>query len=381
MLQKIISFIREIHKTPSGAVPLHAPLFAGNEKKYLLDCIDSTYVSSVGEYVNRFERKVADYTGAQFAIATVNGTAALHVALIISGVKPQNEVITQAVSFVATANAITYCGASPVFLDSDLDTLGLSPQALQNFLSKNTEQREDGFTYNLTTGKKITACIPMHVFGHPVKIDEIKTLCRQYNITLIEDAAESVGSFNKDKHCGTFGTLGVLSFNGNKIITTGGGGMILTNNKELARRAKHITTTAKLDHPWEYVHDEVGFNYRMPNINAALGYAQMEQLDFLLSKKRKLAEAYFDIFSLQNISFVREPHGCRSNYWLNAIILQNHKERDELLRISNGFGVMTRPLWKLLPELPMYQHCQTDSLKNARWLYDRIVNIPSGVTL
>ena len=360
---------------------MHAPTFAGKEKKYILDCIDSTFVSSIGEYVNRFEQKVADYTGAQFAVATVNGTAALHVALIISGVKLQEEVITQAVSFVATANAISYCGASPVFLDSDLDTLGLSPQALQNFLSKNTEQREDGFAYNLKTGRKITACIPMHVFGHPVKIDEIKTLCRQHNITLIEDAAEALGSFYKERHCGTFGTLGVLSFNGNKIITTGGGGMILTDDEELAIRAKHLTTTAKIEHPWEYVHDEVGFNYRMPNINAALGCAQMEQQNYLLSKKRKLAEAYSDFFSTQNISFVREPHGCLSNYWLNAIILQNRKERDEFLKICNGDKIMARPLWKLLPELPMYLHCQTDSLKNARWLQDRIVNIPSSVTL
>lgn len=379
MIGKLVSFIREAHKIPEGIIPLHAPAFSGNEKNYMLDCINSTFVSTVGEYVNTFEQKVAEYTGAQYAVATVNGTAALHTALMVSGVNDYHEVLTQAVSFVATANAISYCGAEPVFLDSNRETLGLDPQALKIFLSTNTEQRGDGYTYNVKSGKRIAACVPMHVFGHPVKIDQIQNLCDEYNITLIEDAAESFGSFYKGRHTGTFGKLGILSFNGNKIITTGGGGMILTDDAKLGRLAKHLTTTAKVDHPWEYVHDQLGYNYRMPNINAALGCAQLEQLESMLVKKRKLAETYMDFLNKNNISFVSEPNGCRANYWLNAIMLQDSKERDNFLKVSNNDGVMTRPLWKLLPELPMYQNCQTDGLTNARWLQDRIVNIPSSV--
>jgi aminotransferase in exopolysaccharide biosynthesis len=380
MFNTIISFIREVHGIKEGFIPLHAPVFSGREKNYILDCIDSTFVSSVGRYVDRFEKMMAEYTGAGHAIATVNGTAALHVALLLAGVKPQDEVITQAVSFVATVNAISYCGAEPVFLDSDRNTLGLSPEALAAFLGKNGEQRADGCTYNKSTGRKITACVPMHVFGHAVRIDRIQAICEEYNITLVEDAAESLGSSYRGRHTGTFGKLGIVSFNGNKIITTGGGGMILTDDDELGRLAKHLTTTAKVDHPWEYLHDRVGYNYRMPNINAALGCAQLEQLDSKLNRKRKLAETYSDFFHKnKNISFVTEPEGCRSNYWLNAILLESREERDEFLQISNADGVMTRPLWKLLPELPMFQHCQSDGLENARWLQERIVNIPSSV--
>ena len=366
---------------PEGVIPLHAPIFSENEKKYVLNCIDSTFVSSIGEYVNKFEQKVAEYTGSKYAVATVNGTAALHTALMISGVTNNHEVITQAVSFVATANAISYCGAKPVFLDSDRDTLGLDPQALKIFLASNTEQHDDGYTYNKTSGKKLTACIPMHVFGHPTKINQIQALCDEYNITLIEDAAESFGSFYKGKHTGTFGELGILSFNGNKIITAGGGGMILTDNKEFAHLAKHLTTTAKIDHPWEYAHDQVGYNYRMPNINAALGCAQMVRMDEMLKSKRELADNYQAFFKSINMHFFNEPAGCRSNYWLNAIIMDSLEERNDFLRFTNDNGIMTRPVWKLLPELPMYKHYQQDELSNARWLQDRAVNIPSSAIL
>jgi len=282
---------------------------------------------------------------------------------------------------VATANAISYCGAEPVFLDSDQDTLGLSPQALQDFLAGNTDQRDDGCTYNSASGKKITACIPMHVFGHPVKIDQIRSLCDHYNIILIEDAAESLGSLYKGQHTGTFGRLGILSFNGNKIITTGGGGVLLTDNKDFAQLAKHLTTTAKIDHPWEYAHDHVGYNYRMPNINAALGYAQLEHMEKILQCKRELAENYRIFFKGIGIYFISEPEECKSNYWLNAIALESSVERNDFLRFSNDNGVLARPIWKLLPDLPMYANSPRDELTNARWLQDRIVNIPSSAIL
>lgn len=381
MLEKIVSFIREVYKIPEGTIPLHAPVFTGNEKKYVLDCINSTYVSSIGEFVSKLEKMVAQFTGSNYAVATVNGTSALHTSLLVAGVRKDHEVITQAISFVATANAISYCGAAPVFLDSEKETLGLSPQALKSFLTANTKLGQDGFSYNLKTGKKITACIPMHVFGHPVKIDQIQALCNEYNIALIEDAAESFGSYYQGQHTGTFGNLGVLSFNGNKIITTGGGGMILTDDKKIARRAKHLTTTAKVSHEWDYVHDQIGYNYRMPNINAALGCAQIERMDDLLESKRELAKNYRNLFDGTSIHFIKEPEGCRSNYWLNAIVMNSLKERNDFLQFTNHNGIMTRPIWKLLPELQMYEHCQKDELKNARWLQDRIINLPSSAIL
>jgi perosamine synthetase len=380
MFEKIVSFIKDIYKTHNGEIPLHAPVFAGNEKKYMIECVDSTFVSSIGKYVDRFEIMVREYTGAKHAVATVNGTAALHLALLLAGVSRDDEIITQAVTFVATANAISYCRAHPIFLDSDRVTLGLIPDALETFLQEQCVQEDDGFTYNKVTGRKISACIPMHVFGHPVRIDQIKSICANYNIVLVEDAAESIGSLFGEKHTGTFGKLGILSFNGNKIITTGGGGMILTDDDELGGKAKHLSTTAKSPHPWNYIHDYVGFNYRLPNINAALGCAQMEQLTGFIDNKRKLAAQYKDFFSSIGIPFITESEGCRSNYWLNAIILKNHEERDAFLEYSNTHGVMTRPIWTLIPRLKMYKYSQTDGLRNARWLEDRAVCIPSGVT-
>jgi len=379
MFKEIILFIRELFDKETGPVPLHEPVFAGKEKDYVLDCIDSSFVSSVGMYVDEFEQKVAQYTGSKYAIATVNGTAALHMALLLAGVKHGDEVLTQSVSFVATANVITYCGASPVFLDSDRQSLGLNAEALEEFLETRCVQKDDGFSYNKMSEKRIAACVPVHVFGHPVQIDKIKTLCEMHNIVLVEDAAESIGSLFSEKHTGTFGKLGVLSFNGNKTITTGGGGMILTDDDELGKMAKHLTTTAKVDHKWEHFHDSVGFNYRLPNINAALGCAQMESLPLFLRKKREIAKAYKDFFDGIGICFLTEPEGCRSNYWLNAILFDNLKQRNEFLEYSNNQGVMTRPLWRLISKLSMYSGCQTDSLENSRWLEERVVNIPSSV--
>lgn len=378
MYTDTIKFIRELYKT-EHFIPLHEPRFTGNEKKYLNDCIDSTFVSSVGKYVDMFEENTARYTGAGHAVVCVNGTEALHLALVLCGVKQDDEVLTQSLTFIATANAIAYTGANPVFLDVDLETMGLSPASVQHFLEEYGEIRDDGFCYNRKTGKRISACIPMHTFGHPVKIEALVAVCNTWHIPVIEDAAESIGSTYKEKHTGTFGKIGVLSFNGNKIITTGGGGMILTNDEPLAKTAKHLSTQAKIPHPWEYAHDHIGYNYRMPNINAALGVAQMESLDGFIVKKRELALAYKAFFDANGINFFTEPKDCKSNYWLNVIILENRQERDKFLLQTNNEKVMTRPIWKLMNKLPMFADCQTDSLKNAEWLEDRVVNIPSSV--
>ncbi|MFC2098011.1 LegC family aminotransferase, partial [Bacteroidota bacterium] len=342
--KNIINFIREVYNQPSGPISLHEPCFSGSEKKYLEDCIDSTFVSSVGKYINLFEEKIQNYTGIKHAIATVNGTAALHMALLLSGVKRNDEVITQSLTFIATANAIRYCEASPVFIDVDSDTLGLSPEKLNDFLEKEAVMNSNGFCYNKKTGKKISACVPMHTFGHPARIDEIKVVCDKYNIKLVEDAAESIGSKYKGKHTGGYGLLGVLSFNGNKTITTGGGGMILTNNDEIAVKAKHLTTTAKVKHPYEFIHDETGYNYRLPNINAALGCAQMESLDFFISEKRKLADKYKNFFMKEGVNFFSEPDNSFSNYWLNSIILSSKNERDEFLEFSKKNDINSRPV-------------------------------------
>lgn len=348
-------------------------------KKYLAECIDTTFVSYVGAFVNTFENMVVDYTKSKYAMAVSNGTLGLHIALVALGVKPDDEVITQALTFVATANAISYTGAESIFLDSDRTTLGLCPEKLESFLSEKTEQKEDGYTYNKKTGKRIFACIPVHIFGHPSKIVDIINICEQYNIKVIEDAAESLGSWYNKKHTGTFGKIGVLSFNGNKTITTGGGGMLLTDDESIAQKIKHLSTTAKIPHTWEFVHDEIGYNYRMPNINAAVGCAQMEKLELFLEKKRELAEFYVALFAQWEIPFIKEPDKCISNYWLNAIILENKKERDAFLEYTNRNGVMTRPIWKLMTKLPMFKHCQKGDLTNAKWFEERVVNIPSSV--
>jgi len=375
----LIKFIRKTYKT-DDFLPLHEPVFFGNEKKYLNECIDSTFVSSVGKFVDRFEVMMAEHTGAKYAIATVNGTAALQIALQLVGVAEGEEVITQPLSFIATCNAISYCGAKPVFVDVDRDTMGLSPESLLLFLQEQTQQRAGG-CYNKTTGKRVSAVLPMHTFGHPCRIDEVAAICDEYNIALVEDAAESLGSFYKNKHTGTFGRISAFSFNGNKTITAGGGGMIVTNDEALAKRAKHITTTAKVPHAYEFIHDEIGYNYRLPNINAALGCAQMETLDTILENKRMLALAYEVFFDGRAISFVKEPENAQSNYWLNAVILENKQKRDEFLKATNEAGIMTRPIWQLMNRLEMFKSCQTADLTNSYWLEERVVNIPSGVRL
>ncbi len=378
MFEKAVKYIREIYAT-NEFIPLHAPRFIGNEKKYLEECIDTTFVSSVGKFVDQFELIVADYCKVKNAVVIVNGTEALHLSLILAGVKSSDEVITQPLTFIATANAISYIGSTPIFIDVDKDTMGLSPLKLEQFLMENAEMRNDGFTYNKKTHKRISACVPMHTFGHPVKLNELVAVCNKYNIALIEDAAESLGSKYRDKHTGTFGRLGIISFNGNKILTTGGGGIILTDNDVIGKRAKHLSTQAKVPHPWEFNHDCIGYNYRMPNINAALGCAQMEKLDFFIMKKRWLADQYNDFFSTCGIQFFKEPENCFSNYWLNAIILSDIKERDAFLKFTNDNKVMTRPIWKLMTELPMFQNSQKGNLSNAFWFADRVVNIPSSV--
>jgi perosamine synthetase len=374
--QKIIDFIRSIYG--DGFIPLHRPIFEGNERKYLVECIDSNFVSSIGLKVVEFEKYVADFTGAKFAIATVNGTAALQVSLQLVGVRQNDEVITQALSFIATSNAIHYVGAHPVFVDVDLNTMGLSPDALRDFLKEYAEIR-DGYAINKTTGRRISACIPMHTFGIPCKIEEIRKICDEWSIVLVEDMAESLGSYVGKSHTGTFGKIAALSFNGNKIITTGGGGIIITNDEELALRAKHIVTTAKVPHSYEFVHDEIGYNYRLPNLNAALGCAQMERLSDMLVIKADIAERYANFFASINVNFYYSPIGSVPNYWLNTIIFETAEERNEFLNFTNSQEVMTRPIWRLISKLTMYKHCQRDSLKNSFWLEERVVNIPSSV--
>ncbi len=378
-MQKIVDFIKETFKTQEF-IPLHEPRFIGNEKKYLNDCIDSTFVSSIGKYVDTFEKEFAKTVGSKFAVATVNGTAALHISLLLADVKKDEEVITQPLTFIATCNAISYIGAKPIFIDVDLDTMGLSPKSLKNFLETNCEV-VDNKCINKATNRQIKACVPMHTFGHPCKIDEIKEICDSWNITLVEDAAESLGSYYKNKHTGTFGKIGAFSFNGNKIITSGGGGVIVTDDEVLAKRAKHITTTAKIPHPYEYVHDEIGYNYRLPNINAALLVAQLEQLEKFLVSKRELSKIYEEFFSSNSIKFIKESENSKSNYWLQAVLLDDLKERDEFLVFTNKNGVMTRPIWRLMNELEMFKDCQKDDLKNAKYLEERVVNIPSSVIL
>ena len=359
-------------------IPLHRPIFEGNERKYIVDCIDSNFVSSVGAKVSEFEEKISEFVGCKHAIATVNGTSALHVAIKLAGVQPGDEVISQSLTFIATCNAISYTGARPLFIDVDRDTMGLSPQALQIFLQENAQKKDNG-TFNKITGKKISACVPMHTFGFPCRISQIADICSEWNIALIEDAAESLGSFVGNNHTGTFGLMATLSFNGNKVITTGGGGMIITDNSELAKQAKHITTTAKVPHPYEFFHDVIGYNYRMPNLNAALGCAQMERLEEFLRVKACLANQWNDFFNHSEAVFVKAIEGSKANHWLNTIILNSKQERDYFLKNTNKDNVMTRPIWTLMSKLPMFADCQTDGLQNSLWLEDRLVNIPSSV--
>lgn len=377
---KTINFIKELYGNQEFT-PLSVPVFAGNEKKYLEECIDTTFVSSVGKFVDRFEEEVAKYTGAKKAVVCVSGTNALHMSLLLSGVERDDEVLTQALTFIATCNALSYIGAHPVFVDVDRSTMGLSPDAVKQWLVKNAEIR-NGECFNKNTGRRVKACVPMHTFGHPVRIEELADVCEEYHIELVEDAAESIGSRYKGKHTGTFGKVGAISFNGNKTITTGGGGMMLFNDEELGAYAKHITTQAKIPHRWEFRHDHIGYNYRMPNINAALGCAQLENLDKYIASKRETASAYADFFkNIEDIEFFVEPENSFSNYWLNVVILKDKDAQLDFLQQTNDNGVMTRPIWELMNRLPMFEKCENDGLKNTVWFADRVVNIPSSVKI
>jgi perosamine synthetase len=378
MYNQVVDFIK-LQFPHQDFIPLHEPRFIGNERKYVMDAIDSTFVSSVGKYVDDFEKQIADYTGAKYAVACVNGTAALHMAMLVAGVKHNDIVITQPLSFIATCNAISYIGASPVFVDVDIDTMGLSALKFKMYLQEFVIKKSDGFSYHKNTDQKIAACVPMHTFGHPCRIDALAEICEEYNIALIEDAAESIGSYYKNKHTGTFGLLGTFSFNGNKTITCGGGGAIVTDNEALAKRAKYLTTQAKVPHRWEFVHDEIGYNYRMPNLNAALMCAQLEQLNTFVENKRELAIAYSNFFAQTDMKFISEPSDSKANYWLCAILLKDKTVRNEFLEFTNNNGVMTRPVWALMNKLVMFKDALHGNLDNAQYLEDRVVNIPSSV--
>ncbi len=371
-----VNLIRSIYG--EGMILLHRPIFEGNERQYLNDCIDSNFVSSVGPKVSEFEQLIAKFTGARYAIATMNGTSSLHISLYLAGVNKNEEVITQALTFIATCNAINYVGAIPVFIDVDRDTMGMSPDSLRTFLMNHTERRGDDI-WNKTSNRRIAACVPMHTFGLPCRIEEIAQICNEWGLSLVEDSAESLGSYANGRHTGTFGLCGVISFNGNKIITTGGGGIIITNNEALAKRAKHITTTAKIPHSFEFIHDEIGFNYRLPNLNAALGCAQMEKLEWMLKVKDDVSLKYKEFCIKYSVSMALPLHKDKANNWLNSIILKNKDERDAFLTYTNQIGIMTRPIWRLMSELEMFKHCQHDGLINSHWLADRVVNIPSSV--
>ncbi|MBP6755232.1 MAG: LegC family aminotransferase [Bacteroidia bacterium] len=375
-IKDTISFIQDSFKSKEF-IPLHAPTFGGNEKNYLVDTIDSTFVSSVGAYVDQFEEMMSSITNTKKSVAVVNGTAGIQVALRLVGVSAGDEVITQALTFVATANAIAYNGSTPIFLDVDLDTMGLSPNAVSQFLQEFGDLRDEG-CFNKKTGKRISACLPMHTFGFPVHLDELKAVCDAWKIPIVEDAAESLGSIYKDKSTGSIGEMGVFSFNGNKIVTCGGGGAIVTKNEQLGSKGKYITTTAKVPHPYEFFHDELGFNFRMPNLNAALACAQLEQLNYFIENKRKLAFQYKSFFDDIGIYFRTETPNTKANYWLMCVELENLNARDLFLKETNAAKVMTRPIWKLMYRLPMYQHCQRDEQLNAQFLEERIVNIPSS---
>ncbi|WP_050939250.1 LegC family aminotransferase [Vibrio harveyi] len=371
----IVEFVRDTYKIDEF-IPLHAPTFDGNEKAYVMETIESTFVSSVGKFVDDFERKIEAYTGTAKAVATVNGTAALHAALYMADVQRGDLVITQALTFVATCNALYHMGAEPVFVDVSPVSLGLCPKAVDAFLEENAEVTDVGCIHK-KTGRRIKAVVPMHTFGHPVELDELVAVCLKWNITLVEDAAESLGSFYKGKHTGTIGDFGAVSFNGNKIITTGGGGMVLCKTQELGARTKHVTTTAKVPHPYEFFHDEPGFNYRMPNLNAALGCAQMEVIQQYLKQKRLLAEGYKNFFKGTDFNFVTEPEYAKSNYWLNAIVCPDKESREEVLACTNGSGVMTRPIWQLMHRLPMFENAIRGDLTYSEFIEAHLINLPS----
>lgn len=378
MFKNITDFIHE-HYNEAGFIPLHAPVFNGREKEYLNDCIDSTFVSSVGEYVNRFEKMIAEYTGAKYAVAVVNGTAGLLVALSANGVRNNDYVITQSLTFVATANAISHLGAEPIFVDSQSETLSMCPDSLRQFLKDET-YLDNGLCKLKKDDRIIKCCVPMHTFGHACKMDEILSVCSEYGLIVIEDAAESLGSKYKEKHTGTLGKCGVFSFNGNKVVTAGGGGVIITDDQRLAEKLKHITTTAKQSHAWEFIHDEIAFNFRLPNLNAALICAQLEYLEDILENKRETKECYAKFFkSIEGVSFFEPPEYSQGNNWLHTIKFKNISERDNFLKFSNENGIMARPFWRPMHLLDIFKDCPKTSQENTLNFYERFVNIPSGV--
>ena len=378
--KKITDYIRDLYGG-GDFIPLAVPVFIGNEKKYLNECIDTTFVSSVGKFVDRFEEDITNYTGCKKAVVCVSGTNALHMSLMLAGVERNDEVITQSLTFIATCNALSYIGAHPVFIDVDIDTMGLSPFAMKEWLTTHAEIR-NGECWNKRTGRRIKACVPMHTFGHPVHLDKLIEVCNEWHLPLVEDAAESIGSLYKGKHTGTFGLVGALSFNGNKTITTGGGGMMLFNDEELGIYAKHLTTQAKIPHRWEFRHDHIGYNYRMPNINAALGCAQLEHIEEYIVSKRETAKHYIEFFkNIPDIEFFEEPKDTRSNYWLCAVLLKDKETQQSFLQYTNDHGIMTRPIWELMTRLPMFENCEHDNQKNTIMFADRVVNIPSSVRI
>jgi perosamine synthetase len=379
----VLRRLREVLGEPTAFVPLHEPRIDGHAREYVLSCLDSGWVSTAGAFVDRFERELAAYLGAKHVVAAVNGTAALHLALLVAGVRPGDHVLVPTLTFVATANAVHACGAMPHFVDVTERTLGVDPQALDAYLDGVAERRDAG-AFDRASGRRIAACVPMHTFGHPVEMDELVAVCTRWGIPIVEDAAESLGSTLHGRHAGTFGWLGIVSFNGNKVLTTGGGGAIITDDPAVARRAKHLSTTAKLPHPYRFDHDESAFNYRMPNLNAALGVAQLERLDAAVEEKRRLAHAYQDAFrDVEGVSVFVEPKGARSNYWLNALLLDAPDEalRDALLDRTNGAGIMTRPAWTPMHRLPMYVDAPRMPTPVSDGLVARIVNIPSSPAL
>lgn len=378
--ENFISFVRELYGTKEF-IPLHVPTIGEREKARVMETLETGFVSSVGVHVQEFEERVAEFTGTGHAVAVVNGTAALHTCLILAGVEPGDEVITQSLTFVATCNAISYQRAIPLFVDVAQETLGMCPDALRAFLEMNAVREDDGGCRNRETGRIIRACIPMHTFGHPLRIAEVADVCRKWGIVLIEDAAESLGSYRSDSHTGNCGQMSAVSFNGNKTITTGGGGMVLTKDLELANRARHFTTTAKKPHPYLYHHDMIGYNYRLPALNAALGCAQMESLPGFLKNKRETAAAYREWFAQTDNMFLDEPEMCRSNFWLNGFLCADQTEREVVLRKTNTAGVMTRPIWEPMHRLSMFRDCPRGPLDTTEWLAERVVNVPSSVRM
>lgn len=382
MLDKDIMFPAFVEKSKeiygNDFIPLHRPVFEGNEITYLTECVESNFVSSMGDFVTRFETQIAKFTGSSYAIATVNGTASLHIGMLVTGVQCGDEVITQALTFVATCNALSYVGAVPIFIDVDKDTMGMSPSALTQFLENNTFW-DDGQLFNKTTKRRIKACVPMHTYGIPCRIKEIQSICHKWGISLIEDAAESLGSYSGSVHTGTFGSLGIFSFNGNKIITSGAGGMIVTDDKEMAALAKHLTTTAKVPSPTEFVHDKIGYNYRMPGLCAALGVAQLERIDDFLAIKKIIAQNWQRWFEEFNVEFNNPLPDDKSNNWFNSITMESKADRDEFLKYSNDRGVMVRPFWELMSNLEMFKNSENDGLQNSEWLLDRVVAVSSSV--